>query len=114
MITVRAEGACFGRTRRSAAYHSEASDRQLRAINQSIVHGYKMHTSEPPLVTTHVGGLRTSASLARLYARRSRGEAVSIAELEAEVKAALRWVIAKQIEAGIEIGNNGEQQRDSF
>jgi 5-methyltetrahydropteroyltriglutamate--homocysteine methyltransferase len=39
---------------------------------------------------------------------------VPIAELEAEGKAALRRVIAKQIEAGIDIGNNGEQQRDSF
>ena len=50
----------------------------------------------------------------RLYARRSRGEAVPTAELEAEGKAALRNVIAKQIEVGVDVANNGEQQRDFF
>jgi 5-methyltetrahydropteroyltriglutamate--homocysteine methyltransferase len=34
--------------------------------------------------------------------------------LEAAGKAALHWVVAKQAEVGIDIANNGEQQRDSF
>lgn len=73
-----------------------------------------MHKSEHRLLTTHAGSLPRPASLTRLYARRSRGEAVQTAELEVEGKAALRHVVAKQIEAGIDVANNGEQQRDSF
>ena len=73
-----------------------------------------MHKSEHRLLTTHAGSLPRPAELTRLYARRSRGEAVPAAELEAEGKAALRRVVAKQIEAGIDVANNGEQQRDSF
>src|SRR5215470_14988124 len=73
-----------------------------------------MHQSEHRLLTTHAGSLPRPASLTRLYAGRSRGEAVSAAELAAEGRAALRRVVAKQIDAGIEVANNGEQQRESF
>ena len=73
-----------------------------------------MVRSEHRLLTTHAGSLPRPAALTRLYAQRSRGEAVPAAELEAEVKAALRRVVARQVEAGIDVANNGEQQRDSF
>ena len=73
-----------------------------------------MHKSEHRILTTHAGSLPRPAELTRLYARRSRGETVPAAELEAEGKAALRRIIAKQIETGIDVANNGEQQRDSF
>src|SRR5262245_59738268 len=73
-----------------------------------------MHKSEHRLLTTHAGSLPRPAWLTRLYARRSRGEAVSAAELTAEGRAALRRVVAKQIDAGIDVANNGEQQRESF
>jgi len=73
-----------------------------------------MHKSEHRLLTTHAGSLPRPASLTRLYARRSRGEAVSAAALAAEGRAALRRVVAQQIDAGIDVANNGEQQRESF
>ncbi len=73
-----------------------------------------MHRSEHRLLTTHAGSLPRPAALTRLYAQRSRGEAVPAAELEAEGKAALRRVVARQVEAGIDVANNGEQQRNSF
>src|SRR5215470_49433 len=73
-----------------------------------------MRNSEHRLLTTHAGSLPRPVELTRLYARQSRGEAVPAAELEAEGKAALRRVVAKQIEVGIDVANNGEQQRDSF
>jgi 5-methyltetrahydropteroyltriglutamate--homocysteine methyltransferase len=73
-----------------------------------------MHKSEQRLLTTHAGSLPRPAELTRLYARQSRGEVVPAAELEVEGKAALRRVVAKQVEAGIDVANNGEQQRDSF
>jgi 5-methyltetrahydropteroyltriglutamate--homocysteine methyltransferase len=73
-----------------------------------------MQRSERRVLTTHTGSLPRPAELTRLYARRSRGEAVSADEIESAGKAALNWVVAKQAEVGIDIANNGEQQRDSF
>ena len=46
--------------------------------------------------------------------RRARGESVDPAELDRLGQAALRWVVGKQAEAGVDIGNNGEQQREGF
>jgi 5-methyltetrahydropteroyltriglutamate--homocysteine methyltransferase len=70
--------------------------------------------SDDRILTTHTGSLPRPAELTRLYARRARGEAIDGAELDRAGRAALRWVVPKQIEAGIDIGNNGEQQRESF
>ncbi|MEO7402444.1 MAG: hypothetical protein ABIU95_02105, partial [Burkholderiales bacterium] len=70
--------------------------------------------SEGRILTTHTGSLPRPVELTRLYARRSRGEPVDNAELIASGKAAMRRVILQQVHAGIDIGNNGEQQRDSF
>src|SRR4051794_11941024 len=73
-----------------------------------------MQKSENRILTSHTGSLPRPAGLTKLYARRSRGEPVDADELIAAGRAALRWVVAKQIEAGIDVANNGEQQRDSF
>jgi 5-methyltetrahydropteroyltriglutamate--homocysteine methyltransferase len=73
-----------------------------------------MLRSEHRVLTTHAGSLPRPLELTRLYARQSRGEAVDAHQLAAAGKAAVRWVVAKQAEAGIDIANNGEQQRDSF
>ena len=73
-----------------------------------------MRLSETRILTTHVGSLPRPADLTRLYARRARGEAVdgkAIAEAGAK---AVPWVIAQQLAAGIDVINNGEQQRESF
>jgi 5-methyltetrahydropteroyltriglutamate--homocysteine methyltransferase len=73
-----------------------------------------MLRSETRILTTHTGSLPRPARLTELYARRARGEAVDPEALAAEGKAALYNVVQKQIEAGIDIGNNGEQQREAF
>jgi 5-methyltetrahydropteroyltriglutamate--homocysteine methyltransferase len=73
-----------------------------------------MLRSNDRILTTHTGSLPRPPDLIRLYVRRSRGEAVDPAEIAAAGKAALAWVVPKQIEAGIDVGNNGEQQRESF
>jgi 5-methyltetrahydropteroyltriglutamate--homocysteine methyltransferase len=49
-----------------------------------------------------------------LHARASRGEDVAPDELEAAVRASTREVVARQLEAGIDVGNDGEQSRESF
>jgi 5-methyltetrahydropteroyltriglutamate--homocysteine methyltransferase len=66
------------------------------------------------ILTTHAGSLPRPALLSELHGRRSRGEPVDEDELRAIVEDATAAVIAAQIEAGIDIGNDGEQARESF
>ena len=64
--------------------------------------------------TTHAGSLHRPPDLTGLYARRARGEAVDAGALAAAGREATHGIVARQIEAGITIGNNGEQQREGF
>src|SRR5215469_4399707 len=73
-----------------------------------------MRWSDERILTTHTGSLPRPAALTRLYVRRARGEAIDPAELDRVGKTALRRIVDKQIEAGVDIGNNGEQQREAF
>jgi 5-methyltetrahydropteroyltriglutamate--homocysteine methyltransferase len=73
-----------------------------------------MRWSEERILTTHAGSLPRPPELVRLYVRRAAGEAVDPDAIEAAGRAALEWVVPKQIEAGIDVGNNGEQQREGF
>jgi 5-methyltetrahydropteroyltriglutamate--homocysteine methyltransferase len=73
-----------------------------------------MQRSEARILTTHTGSLPRPPALTRLYAMASRGEAVDRSEIGRIGHAALQEIVPKQIEAGIDIGNNGEQQREGF
>src|ERR1700733_1925860 len=73
-----------------------------------------MRRSNDRILTTHTGSLPRPPELTKLYARRSRGEAVDAREIERAGHAALQGIIPRQIAAGIDIGNNGEQQREGF
>jgi len=73
-----------------------------------------MRRSEERILTTHAGSLPRPPELVRLYVRRAQGETTDPAELAAAGRDALRWVVPKQIAAGIDVGNNGEQQREGF
>jgi len=73
-----------------------------------------MLTSDTRILTTHTGSLPRPAALAELHGRRSRGEAVDDGELRRAVDDATQACIAAQLEVGIDIGNDGEQARESF
>jgi 5-methyltetrahydropteroyltriglutamate--homocysteine methyltransferase len=73
-----------------------------------------MRTSKTHILTTHAGSLPRPPHLAELHGRRSRGEHVDADELRREVEAATAASITAQREAGIDIGNGGEQGRESF
>jgi 5-methyltetrahydropteroyltriglutamate--homocysteine methyltransferase len=73
-----------------------------------------MQLSEHRILTTHTGSLPRPAELVRLYVDRSHGKAVDETEIAQAGAAAMRHVIAKQLETGIDVGNNGEQQREAF
>jgi 5-methyltetrahydropteroyltriglutamate--homocysteine methyltransferase len=70
--------------------------------------------SERRILTTHVGSLPRPPALRDLLVRRDRGEAVDPAALAREVDAAVTHVVGKQLEVGIDVGNNGEQPRAGF
>jgi 5-methyltetrahydropteroyltriglutamate--homocysteine methyltransferase len=59
-----------------------------------------MHHSTERILTTHAGSLPRPESLTQLFVRRGRD--------------AVAKIVPKQAEAGIDVGNNGEQQHDSF
>src|SRR5260221_11575086 len=73
-----------------------------------------MTQRENRILVTHTGSLPRPEALTALYARRSRGEAVDEAALVSAGRAALDAIVPRQLAAGIDIPNNGEQQRDSF
>ena len=73
-----------------------------------------MQWSTERILTTHTGSLPRPPELTRLYVERARGGTIDPAELDRLGKAALGRIVDKQIEAGIDIGNNGEQQREAF
>jgi 5-methyltetrahydropteroyltriglutamate--homocysteine methyltransferase len=72
-----------------------------------------MQRSDTRILTTHTGSLPRPASLVRLYIAKARGEPVD-AELAAAGQAALEDSVRTQRDAGVDIGNNGEQQREAF
>ena len=73
-----------------------------------------MLRSETRILTTHAGSLPRPHSLAELHGKRSRGETVDTVELQRQVADATAAVVAAQVQAGIDIGNDGEQARESF
>src|ERR1700761_7992090 len=73
-----------------------------------------MRRSDERILTTHTGSLPRPAELTQLHIRRARGESIDPAEFDRLGKEALRWIVNKQAEAGVDIGNNGEQQREGF
>jgi 5-methyltetrahydropteroyltriglutamate--homocysteine methyltransferase len=70
--------------------------------------------SDDRILTTHVGSIPRNATLRDLLVRQDRGEPVDEAALAREAEAAVRDVVRGQLEAGVDIGNDGEQPRAGF
>ena len=70
--------------------------------------------SRDRILTTHVGSLPRNETLSELLVRREAGEAFDAAEMARRWTSAVRHVVEKQQAAGIDIGNDGEQQRVGF
>jgi 5-methyltetrahydropteroyltriglutamate--homocysteine methyltransferase len=73
-----------------------------------------MKRSEHRILTTHVGSLPRPPALRDLLVRLDHGEAVDPAALAREAESAVSHVVRKQLEAGIDVGNDGEQPRVGF
>ena len=70
--------------------------------------------SRDRILTTHVGSLPRNEKLSDLLVRQEAGEKFDAKEMAAEMDKAVRHVVEKQASAGIDIGNDGEQQRVGF
>src|SRR5262244_620526 len=66
------------------------------------------------ILTTHVGSLPRNEKLSDLLVRQEAGEAFDAKEMASEMDKAIRYVVEKQVAAGVDIGNDGEQQRVGF
>lgn len=73
-----------------------------------------MLRSTDRILTTHAGSLPRPRALFDLLLARQRGSAVDPAALTAAIESATRHAVAEQLAAGIDVGNDGEQGRESF
>jgi 5-methyltetrahydropteroyltriglutamate--homocysteine methyltransferase len=75
---------------------------------------YPSLRSSERILTTHTGSLPRPSELALLHITRSKDQLVDPEVMREFGKRAVHKVVAQQIAARIDIGNDGEQQRDSF
>ncbi|MBI3991950.1 MAG: cobalamin-independent methionine synthase II family protein [Candidatus Lambdaproteobacteria bacterium] len=73
-----------------------------------------MIASTERILTTHTGSLPRAPELVELLLAQEQGRPVDAAELSRLMEAGIERVVTRQIEAGIDIGNDGEQPRVGF
>jgi len=73
-----------------------------------------MQKSIDRILVSHVGSLPRAEALSDLLIRQEAGETIDTAELARQVETATAHVIDKQVEAGVDVGNDGEQSRVGF
>ncbi len=73
-----------------------------------------MQRSDSRILTTHAGSLPRPQGLVEQFVRASRGDAVDAAALAREIEDAAARAVAQQHACGIDVGNDGEQGRESF
>ncbi len=73
-----------------------------------------MQRSESRTLTTHTGSLPRPKPLVEMQLRMSQGEAVDPAILAEAVERATQRAVGHQLDCGIDVGNDGEQPRESF
>ena len=73
-----------------------------------------MFMSTDRILVSHVGSLPRPPTLSDLLIRQEAGETIDAAELARQVEIATTQVIDKQVEAGVDVGNDGEQSRVGF
>ncbi|MGC1252212.1 MAG: cobalamin-independent methionine synthase II family protein, partial [Xanthobacteraceae bacterium] len=73
-----------------------------------------MLLSRDRILTTHVGSLPRNETLSDLLVKQEDREKLDPTMLAGEMDKAVRHVVSKQLEAGIDVGNDGEQRRIGF
>ena len=73
-----------------------------------------MMLSRERILTTHVGSLPRNDEISDLLINREEGQTIEPGHLQQAMDRAVQRVVEKQAAAGIDIGNDGEQQRVAF
>ena len=73
-----------------------------------------MKRSSDRILTTHTGSLPRPADLVEMIQARENGETPEDASFNIRVKAAVAEIVAKQIDAGIDVVSDGEMGKPSF
>jgi 5-methyltetrahydropteroyltriglutamate--homocysteine methyltransferase len=73
-----------------------------------------MKKSDSRILTTHVGSLPRNPALTDLLIKQEHGQPIDQAALDHQFEQSVKHVIKNQLEAGIDIGNDGEQPRVGF
>lgn len=73
-----------------------------------------MHLSTDRILTTHVGSLPRPEHLADLLLQRESGNAIDEASFAKQVSAAVRDIVRRQVEAGVDIVSDGEMAKIGY
>jgi len=73
-----------------------------------------MKTSSDRILTTHTGSLPRSKALSALLVKREQRKPYDAATLQGEIERNLDFVVRRQKECGVDIGNDGETPRVGF
>src|ERR1700739_4083994 len=73
-----------------------------------------MKSSSDRILTTHTGSLPRSKALSALLVKREQRKAYDADALQAEIERNLDANVKRQIESGVDIGNDGETPRVGF
>ena len=73
-----------------------------------------MRTSQDRILTTHVGSLPRPLELRALLVAKDKGEAYDKAELDRLTREAVRGIVARQAETGVDIINDGEMSKPGY
>jgi 5-methyltetrahydropteroyltriglutamate--homocysteine methyltransferase len=73
-----------------------------------------MKRSENRILVTHAGSLARPAELMKMLVAKDEGEPYDRADLADRIRAAVKDVVRKQIECGVDIVNDGEQGKSGF
>jgi 5-methyltetrahydropteroyltriglutamate--homocysteine methyltransferase len=83
-------------------------------ICRTTKHHSRTLMSTDRILVSYVGSLRRPPTLSDLLIRQEAGEAIDTAKSVRQVEIATAHVIGKQGEAGVDVGNDGEQSRRGF
>ena len=73
-----------------------------------------MKTSNERILTTHTGSLPRSKALSALLVKREQRKPYDTAALQSEIERNLDFVVRRQRDCGVDIGNDGETPRVGF
>src|SRR5580700_10138317 len=73
-----------------------------------------MKRSTDRILTTHTGSLPRTAKVVELLLAEQKNPGARKEELDAAVREAIAHVVAKQVECGIDVVNDGEQGRTDY